>query len=223
MPLSRRPAERVSFGGHGYAPPRNAFSRATEASCGTDQDAGPAPDQIDQLITLAALSTRVDRRHIGEIIYLRLSDDVVCTGLSSPEVGLHQWPLEKQGQEAWVRGQPVPSHVPIRAPTGAQAVAFGRKRPRDPAETDSLAEGDGFEPSVPRSPVSSVGAACRSCLRGGGSGLSAISSAPRTTPSSQAGARFEHVVACCAARRLPPAGGITHIYLRPALAQPAIR
>ena len=37
-------------------------------------------------------------------------------------------------------------------------------------ETDSLLEGDGFEPSVPRSPVSSVGAACRSCLRGSRSG-----------------------------------------------------
>jgi hypothetical protein len=32
VPLSRRPAERVSFGGHGYAPPRNAFLRAGEAS-----------------------------------------------------------------------------------------------------------------------------------------------------------------------------------------------
>ena len=31
MPLSRRPAERVSFGGHGYALPRNAFLRAGEA------------------------------------------------------------------------------------------------------------------------------------------------------------------------------------------------
>src|SRR6516162_5298769 len=48
-------------------------------------------------------------------------------------------------------------------------------------------------------------------------------SAPRTTPPSQAGARFEQVVACWAARRLSPAGGTTHIYLRPALAQPAIR
>jgi hypothetical protein len=27
---------------------------------------------------------------------------------------------------------------------------FARQRPRDPAETDSLAEEDGFEPSVPR-------------------------------------------------------------------------
>src|ERR1700756_3308568 len=36
--------------------------------------------------------------------------------------------------------------------------------------TDSPLEGDGFEPSVPRSPVSSVRAARRSCLRGSGSG-----------------------------------------------------
>jgi hypothetical protein len=35
---------------------------------------------------------------------------------------------------------------------------------------DSPLEGDGFEPSVPRSPVSSIGAARRSCLRGNGSG-----------------------------------------------------
>jgi hypothetical protein len=43
--------------------------------------------------------------------------------------------------------------------------------------------------------------------------FSAISSARRPIPSSRAGARFEQVVACCAARRLPPAGGTTHIYL----------
>ena len=40
----------------------------------------------------------------------------------------------------------------------------------DISSLDSPLEGDGFEPSVPRSPVSSVGAACRSCLRGSGSG-----------------------------------------------------
>src|SRR6516225_9237318 len=53
--------------------------------------------------------------------------------------------------------------------------------------------------------------------------FSPCSSAPRTTPSSQAGARFEQVVACWAARRLSPAGGTTHIDLRPASARPAIR
>jgi len=42
------------------------------------------------------------------------------------------------------------------------------------------------------------------------------SPALRATPSGQAGARFEQVVAYWAARRLSPAGGKTHIYLRPA-------
>src|SRR5215468_11139756 len=40
-----------------------------------------------------------------------------------------------------------------------------------------------------------------------------FSSAARTTPSSRAGARFEQVAVCDAARPLPPAGGTTHIYL----------
>ena len=49
------------------------------------------------------------------------------------------------------------------------------------------------------------------------------SSAPRTTPSSQAGARFERVVACCAARRLRRTGGTTQIYPRSPSAGLAIR
>ena len=65
----------------------------------------------------------------------------------------------------------------------------------------------------PRSPVSSVGAACRSCPRGSGSGSALLY--PRLEPLRRArlGRRFEQVVACCAARRLPPSGGTTHIYL----------
>src|SRR5215813_13037659 len=50
-----------------------------------------------------------------------------------------------------------------------------------------------------------------------------FSSAARTTPSSRAGARFEQVAVCDAARPLPPAGGTTHIYLRPSSARRAIR
>jgi len=50
---------------------------------------------------------------------------------------------------------------------------------------DSLLEGDGFEPSVPRSPMSSVGAACRSCLRGSGSGSALLF--PRLEPLRRAG------------------------------------
>src|SRR5262249_6914681 len=50
-----------------------------------------------------------------------------------------------------------------------------------------------------------------------------FSSAARTTPSTRAGARFEQVAVCDAARPLPPAGGTTHIYLRPSSARRAIR
>ena len=50
---------------------------------------------------------------------------------------------------------------------------------------DSPLEGDGFEPSVPRSPMSSVGAACRSCLRGSGSGSALLF--PRLEPLRRAG------------------------------------
>src|SRR6516164_7029269 len=50
---------------------------------------------------------------------------------------------------------------------------------------DSPLEGDGFEPSVPRSPVSSVGAACRSCRRGSGSGSAMLF--PRLEPLRRAG------------------------------------
>jgi hypothetical protein len=42
------------------------------------------------------------------------------------------------------------SHVPKQDRTGHHGRDFGRQRARDPAETDSLAEGNGFELSVPR-------------------------------------------------------------------------
>src|SRR6516162_2738637 len=93
---------------------------------------------------------------------------------------------------------------------------------------DSLLEGDGFEPSVPRPRRALLSgpplvaakeqAAARSALR-----FSPISPARRAIPSSQAGVRFEQIVACCAARRLPPVDGTTHIYLRSSSAQPTIR
>src|SRR6516162_4179690 len=53
---------------------------------------------------------------------------------------------------------------------GDATLASGTQAGRRKSLGDSPLEGDGFEPSVPRSPVSSVGAACRSCLRGAGSG-----------------------------------------------------
>ena len=64
-------------------------------------------------------------------------------------VGLRQRPPEKKGEEGRVRGQPVPSLVPLHELTtakprysSAQALGFS-------AETDSLLEGNGFELPVP--------------------------------------------------------------------------
>ena len=94
---------------------------------------------------------------------------VVATGLSFAEVGPHQCLSEKQSQTKSVRSQLVPFSRPKPGPDGASAATLTRQRPRDPAETDSAAEGDGFEPSVPRSSVSSVGAAVPA-LRGSGNG-----------------------------------------------------
>jgi len=48
-----------------------------------------------------------------------------------------------------VVAQLVPSHVPNQARTGATAAALVASGRRDPAETDSLAEGEGFELLVP--------------------------------------------------------------------------
>ena len=65
-------------------------------------------------------------------------------------VGLRQRPPEKNGKEGRVRGQPVPALVPMHEQTAAkprdsspQALGFS-------ADTDSLLEGAGFAPSVPR-------------------------------------------------------------------------
>ena len=48
-----------------------------------------------------------------------------------------------------------PDHAAVFADLDPELQGLVRSSP------DSLLEGDGFEPSVPRSPVSSVGAACR--------------------------------------------------------------
>jgi hypothetical protein len=74
---------------------------------------------------------------------------VVATGLSFPEVGLHQCPPEKQGQTESGRSQLVPFSRPEPGPDRRHSRDFGRQRRRDPAETDSLAEEAGFEPLVP--------------------------------------------------------------------------
>ena len=73
----------------------------------------------------------------------------VASGLSFPEVGLHQCRSEKKGQGEPARGQHVPSHVPSHAQTAAKARGFSPAAPGCTAETDSPLEGAGFEPSVP--------------------------------------------------------------------------
>ena len=93
---------------------------------------------------------------------------------------------------------------------------------------DSLVEEHRFEPSVPRPRRALLSGPPARCCEGQAAAKSAlrfspISPARRAIPSSRAGARFEQVVACWAARRLSPADGTTHIYLRPASAQPTIR
>jgi len=74
---------------------------------------------------------------------------VVATGLSLAEVGLHQCQSEKQGQTKPGRRQLVPFSRPRPGPDRRESRDFGRQRPRDPTETDSLAEGMGFELAVP--------------------------------------------------------------------------
>src|SRR5215469_2113720 len=65
-------------------------------------------------------------------------------------VGLRQRPLEKKGKDGRVRGQPVPSLVPMRELTAAKPWHFSPPVLRFSAETDSLLERNGFELPVPR-------------------------------------------------------------------------
>src|SRR5262249_45111494 len=68
----------------------------------------------------------------------------------SPQVGLRQCPLERNGQMSGHTTNPFPSLVPLPVQTGAKARGFSPTAPEFTAETDSALEGDGFEPSVPR-------------------------------------------------------------------------
>src|SRR5262252_976175 len=82
-------------------------------------------------------------------------------------VGLRQRPPEKKGKEGRVCGQPVPSLVPLHEQTAAKP-----RHPSPPAlgfsaETDSLLEGTGFEPSVPRE-ASAFSSPVRADFSGGG-------------------------------------------------------
>jgi len=81
---------------------------------------------------------------------------VVAAGLSFPKLGLHQCQSEKQGQTKSGGSQLVPFSRPKPRPDRRHSRDFGRQRPRDPTETDSLAEQAGFEPSVPLENVRSI-------------------------------------------------------------------
>jgi hypothetical protein len=65
------------------------------------------------------------------------------------EVGLHQCPSERKGQEVPVRGLHVPSHVPSHRHNAAKVRGFSRTASGFTAETDWLLEEGGFEPLVP--------------------------------------------------------------------------
>ena len=65
------------------------------------------------------------------------------------KVGLPQRPSEKNGQKGRVRSQPVPSLVPMPAQTAAKMRGSPPTAPECSAETDSLLEEAGFEPTVP--------------------------------------------------------------------------
>jgi len=64
-------------------------------------------------------------------------------------VGLRQRPPEKKGKEGRVRGQPVPSLVPMHAQTAAKPRHSSAPALGFSVETDSLLEETGFEPLVP--------------------------------------------------------------------------
>jgi hypothetical protein len=141
---------------------------------------------------------------------------------SVPEKGLTVRRLAAGAKEIRTHG-PTPNASVPRAPHGSRNCSRFRSR--------ALLRGLGGCESKPE--VSLLGPPPSGILRLSTSPMyisareppwfSLSSSAPRTTPLSRAGARFEQVVACGAARQLPPAGGSTHIYLRSPSARPAIR
>jgi hypothetical protein len=65
-------------------------------------------------------------------------------------VGLRQRPPEKKGKEGRVRRHPDASLLPMHELTAAKPRRSSPRALRFCAETDSLLEGTGFEPSVPR-------------------------------------------------------------------------
>ena len=154
----------ASAGFNSFKQPRRAFRRRESWSClpepgaGRSDLAGPATRRVDRNASDRTRSTpgvdraaqtarklsRTTRRYAAGCAPHR-GRRVVATGLSCAEVGLHQCPSGKTGPTASGRTFSRPEAGPDRR----HSRDFGRQRPRDPAETDSLAEGAGFETSIP--------------------------------------------------------------------------
>ena len=73
-----------------------------------------------------------------------------ANGQNFREVGLRQCLSEKKGKVASGCAWPVPSQVPVHRPSAAKPRGSSGRARRFTAETDSLLEEAGFEPSVPR-------------------------------------------------------------------------
>jgi hypothetical protein len=72
-----------------------------------------------------------------------------ANGQNFREVGLHQCPSERKGEEGPVRFLQVPSHVPSQPQTAAKVPGFSLTATGFTAETDWLLEQRRFELSVP--------------------------------------------------------------------------
>jgi hypothetical protein len=100
----------------------------------------------------------------------------VQAAINEPVAPPAQWKRRKRVPEIVLRPRPVE-----RQRVG-QARYFAALIERVRFAIDSLLEGEGFEPSVPRSPVSSVGVARRSLLAREQERFTAISSAQLAIP-----------------------------------------
>ena len=78
------------------------------------------------------------------------------SGTDDPDIGWSNDDFPELGGDT-----PLDSCLAEARAAGYEGIHPARPRLRNRWFADSPLEGDGFEPSVPRSPVSSVGAACR--------------------------------------------------------------
>jgi hypothetical protein len=69
----------------------------------------------------------------------------ICNSHNFREVGLHQCPSERRGENVPVRSLRVPSHVPSHPQTAAKVRGFSPIASGFTAETDWLLEEAGFE------------------------------------------------------------------------------